>query len=561
MNRVYNHKEWLVWEEHSCPMFLTLTFNAAMKHLEDYIGLSWPTTIVLYESGQARWLNRWQDLRAFGQRLIDFLMCLPYHDSFLTALDSSEQSLLQKANEIQHVINFKDLTNDQLMSQFDDLSKEYYLWYAYGWFCEPISFCIQNLPDGPHLITDAIEAQIKKCQISVDPKQAAEALFTSEQESFSIAILEDLLRCAEALDDILLTLESTKNAENAYHTIEMRKDKASKTLLAHLNNHSQKYYWKENNYFSTYTLSPLDVLSQLLSMPRLENGRISTKIAAELEDSRVHRKQVLKLKYELLNNLPLYYRNLAVLGSSFATLQDRRKRTIMIANSSFDSILFEVARRTELPIALCRQLIPQELGDFMKDYHHWADRLEARQSCFLVYQGDFSLIDEHVSEISGQSSPISLQYSNMEMKEPFTTEGEAAQQFIDQLNSRLNFILDAEHELRGVIEGTVAYSNPESQWITGRVRIIRDPKTERLEEGEILVAPSTTPDYLEVIRRSKAIVTDWGGQTSHAAIVSRELKKPCIIGTKFASQILSNGEIITLQFPQGTIIKEKVNTG
>jgi pyruvate,water dikinase len=63
---------------------------------------------------------------------------------------------------------------------------------------------------------------------------------------------------------------------------------------------------------------------------------------------------------------------------------------------------------------------------------------------------------------------------------------------------------------------------------------------------------------MDVIRKCKAIIADWGGQTSHAAIVSRELQKPCIIGTNYASQVLKNGDVIKIDFKQGIIevIKE-----
>ena len=60
-----------------------------------------------------------------------------------------------------------------------------------------------------------------------------------------------------------------------------------------------------------------------------------------------------------------------------------------------------------------------------------------------------------------------------------------------------------------------------------------------MQEGEILVTGMTIPDFLPAMKKAAAIVTDQGGQTSHAAIVSRELGVPCIVGTKNASKILN----------------------
>ena len=73
------------------------------------------------------------------------------------------------------------------------------------------------------------------------------------------------------------------------------------------------------------------------------------------------------------------------------------------------------------------------------------------------------------------------------------------------------------------------------------------------KDGDILVAVTTNPTLMPLIRRSSAIVSDEGGVTCHAAIVSRELKKPCIIGTKFATHIFQNEDIIEVDATNGVV--------
>lgn len=76
----------------------------------------------------------------------------------------------------------------------------------------------------------------------------------------------------------------------------------------------------------------------------------------------------------------------------------------------------------------------------------------------------------------------------------------------------------------------------------GRVRVLPDLKAAAsFQEGEVLVAPMTTPDWLPTMKKAKAIVTDVGGMTSHTAIVSREQGIPCVIGAKNATQVLKTG--------------------
>jgi len=81
--------------------------------------------------------------------------------------------------------------------------------------------------------------------------------------------------------------------------------------------------------------------------------------------------------------------------------------------------------------------------------------------------------------------------------------------------------------------------------VTGYVRVIRTPQDlPSLKQGEILVAHHTSPDFVLAMKRSAAIVTDEGGITSHAAIVSRELKIPCVTATKEGSNVFKTGDFI-----------------
>lgn len=88
----------------------------------------------------------------------------------------------------------------------------------------------------------------------------------------------------------------------------------------------------------------------------------------------------------------------------------------------------------------------------------------------------------------------------------------------------------------------------------GKVRVLR--RKEQIAEvldGDILVAPMTTPDYLPAMKKAAAFVTDEGGITCHAAIVARELKKPCIIGTKIATKVLKDGDMVEVDAEKGVV--------
>lgn len=106
----------------------------------------------------------------------------------------------------------------------------------------------------------------------------------------------------------------------------------------------------------------------------------------------------------------------------------------------------------------------------------------------------------------------------------------------------------------GIIElrGTVASAGT----AVGVARIILDPQAVQVfHEGDILIAEATRPDYLPLMKKAAAIVTDGSGILSHAAVVARELKKPCVIGTKKATRVFKDGDRVEVDAVSGIVKK------
>lgn len=106
-----------------------------------------------------------------------------------------------------------------------------------------------------------------------------------------------------------------------------------------------------------------------------------------------------------------------------------------------------------------------------------------------------------------------------------------------------------------ILRGSVA-SQGEHE---GAVHIIYDPLTETIAEGDILVCVMTTPDYVPHMLRAGAIITDRGGILCHAAIIARELNKPCVVGTQNATQVLRTGDRVVIS-TSGEVSREETQT-
>lgn len=92
----------------------------------------------------------------------------------------------------------------------------------------------------------------------------------------------------------------------------------------------------------------------------------------------------------------------------------------------------------------------------------------------------------------------------------------------------------------------------------GRVRLVFTKKQAvKMKNGEILVTPMTSPRMSHAIKLARAFVTDEGGLTCHAAIVAREMKIPCVIGTKIATQVLQDGDLVEVDADKGIVRKIK----
>ena len=90
----------------------------------------------------------------------------------------------------------------------------------------------------------------------------------------------------------------------------------------------------------------------------------------------------------------------------------------------------------------------------------------------------------------------------------------------------------------------------------GPVKIIVDAsQIDKILKGDILVAEMTTPDFVPAMKRAAAILTDQGGRTSHAAIVSRELGIPCVVGAGKATTTFKDGEILTVDGSSGKSLR------
>lgn len=161
-------------------------------------------------------------------------------------------------------------------------------------------------------------------------------------------------------------------------------------------------------------------------------------------------------------------------------------------------------------------------------------------------------IEKHYSERYQKPTPMDMEWA----KDGITNELFIVQARPETVQSEKKHASITEYSLATSNEPVVLGIAVGTKIASGKVRIITDvKKLNEFEKGEILVTEITDPDWEPIMKIASAIITEKGGRTSHAAIVSRELGIPAVIGTGNALSKLKNGEMVTVDTSSGTVGK------
>ena len=496
-----NYDEWSVWEPNACPMFYMFRFNCTYNAVQKYFAMPLYNTIMVFEHDKVgnqtmKWILNDDDYRIFGQQIIGLLMCPQYKAAFDDGITKSQEILDARIMEILKT----DYKFSEVPDVFDGLAEIHSEYMKYS-----------TQYDGIQAQLDYVLTKfISKHYNQNDAANIIAALFTPEESIYTTEIFKSLYKCSLAY--------------------ETKSNKLNELLVEHSNN----FFWKYNNYFSTIYVTPEDVLKEI----KQKNSAYYKNL---IDSGEIEKTKLLKTKAKTITKLPNYERRLVEIADNYGSkFADDRKIMIWKTMAAVEKLLNIISAETKTHVDDLKLLIPQELRHFLSNPKSYKQRFEERRKLFVVVNTRFPLVDETIDD----TSKICI------TKDPFIAEGDVAIKTLEQLNTRLGFFKDSGfNSVR--IQGAVAHRNEDQ--ITGIVRIIKNPKTETVKAGEILVAPYTQPDYLPSMEKSLAIVTDYGGQTSHGAVISREMRKPCIVGTKYASSVLKTGQKIKINFIDGTI--------
>lgn len=290
-----------------------------------------------------------------------------------------------------------------------------------------------------------------------------------------------------------------------------------------LKKHSKKYFWMHNNYYTTEVLNENFFLKELKDL--LSKYKQPEKYLREMEKLD---KELISNKKSIIDKLKLNKKDkkLVKIIDDFGWFQDERKKDNMIANHYLDILLNEIGKRSKLSLMEVKFTIPYETEPILKGIFDKGEISKRMKNCLIVWEGDKDTYEIYTGKDAIQ-------------KEKQLFSGKVG-----------------VHEVTE-IEGMTANTGR----VRGYVHVTMSAKeAKNIKKGEILVTSMTSPDFIAGIKNAAAIVTNEGGVTCHAAIISREFGIPCVIGTKIATQILKTGDYIEVDGIHGAvrILKKKV---
>jgi phosphohistidine swiveling domain-containing protein len=286
-----------------------------------------------------------------------------------------------------------------------------------------------------------------------------------------------------------------------------------------IKSHQEKYFWIENSYYEHKNLSENEFWKRIKEIVRSKSWREIEKEADELENYERRtksKKEKLRKKYSISRKDADFLEIFAVM----TWWQDARKKTGLYMNYAVGTIMELAARKFKVPFIDLHFMIAPEFIEFLKSGGQYEKgEIKRRQKLFIS--------------------------TNNDKGERIVLSGDKYLKFAEKI------VAQNIKTMGNLLKGLAASPGE----VKGRVRIILNPKGARFREGEILVAGMTRPEYVPLIKRAAAIVTDEGGVTCHAAVVSRELGIPCIIGTKIATKVLKDGDLVEVDANKGVVRK------
>jgi len=328
----------------------------------------------------------------------------------------------------------------------------------------------------------------------------------------------------------------TKDLKKIFNLWKKKKYKFDNEIQKEINKFVEKWGWRR--YFRNFEGEQLrfsDVIKQLKEFTERKDPLL------EFKKEKVKNLLNLKSVFKKIK-APSSLRRKINLLRDYIWMRSKGRDDITLGQWQVMPILSEIAKRLKISINDISWLDHREIVDYLKDSQYLEQKsteikriIKDRQRGYVIF-----FVDNNEYVLTGE---FFQKFIRKEKELPFAS-------FLQGGWFKKEKTIKSYLNLKNYLTGRVACSG----FTRGKVKVIyTKDDLPKIQKGDILVTEATVPDYVPAMRKASAIITDLGGLTSHAAIVSRELKIPCIIGTKIATKVLKDGQLVEVDATKGIV--------
>lgn len=397
--------------------------------------------------------------------------------------------------------DYTEKTNEQLFSLYEEYDRRHSKLYNHAII--PVYLDLYK----PHLTTYVVEylaKQVKKRRYTKTAK-----------ESFSLVTVPQRLSQVQLEEVALLTI--ARQIRRTHIGSFFRRKKMPQTMAQKMNQHIEKFKYLGYNFEGP--AFPDSYFWKRLEGFILDETRPSERINEIFRE----KKRALAIHKEILRALHIdsKHKQLIDITQGFMYSKEYRKMSLVQSYYRLEPLLKEIGKRLKLKVREVRNCLLVEVNEMLKNGAHTPQDLAKRmKGCFFVV-------------VNGKLPGKVFTGSTFRDMKKYLLKKEDL--------TKVNYFHGQTASL-GKAQGVVKVIN-----------YVRD--ISKMKKGNILVSQMTNPDLVPAMKKAGAIVTDLGGVTCHAAIISRELKIPCVIGTKVATKVLIDGDRVEVDANKGDIRK------
>lgn len=489
------------WWTQEAPAVLQLcTFAPAFIDTKDYYRPSYGV-LALFFKNDFCWqvLEKGKSVEMAKTIHKKYLSNPGYIDERYKTWKSLRKRLFDLQDEL-HDLNLAKLSNKDLWQKYDRLIQMYTDTFT------------------PSLIMEAFVPYVDYYLLPTLKKEVEDAKKVQKYLTVLTAPLEMSFLSEERLSFLHLEQEVFENSTLKKHLDNMdivELEDRFPNFCNGLVSHQRKFFWVKNNYKDT---NPISLKKFLASLRQEIKSKSLDDVKKEIAKIENHQSELKKQKKTIWKKVKLSasIKSLIKLLEFLGYWQDLRKHVSIKTGYYINGLLKEIGNRFKLDLSQMQYFLYQEIKELLLNGQK-PDLEEAeRRRLFGLYlcweEGEVYLSDTKAKRV-------------------------------------WDIIFSGQDTKQKVINGLPACTGR----VEGRTRIVLDPKIDEFNEGEVLVTSMTRPEFLPLMKKAIAIVTDEGGLTCHAAIVSRELNIPCIVGTKMATKVFKNGQKIEVNASHGSI--------